>query len=146
MFFAYGIKKLANAQAQASDSINRTLISDTAKYALLYIYRPNVYQGAIIGYKIHLGKDSIICRAKNNSKYIVKLYEEGPTDIWGATESRSTVSPDIKFGHTYFIRCAIKMGAFVGEPSLTLMDTYKGLSEFNDINFKPKKDDKDSAN
>lgn len=56
------------------DSVNATV---KAPYATLYVYRPRNFVGSMDSYNLHEA-DSVICRVKNNSKYIVRLYREGP--------------------------------------------------------------------
>jgi hypothetical protein len=100
--------------------------------ALIYIYRVRRMAGAAIGYDIHWG-DETIWRAKNNSKATIRLSEAGIAALWAKTESRVDLPLDIQLGHEYYVRCGMKMGAFVGRPELELVDAATGKAEFDAI-------------
>ena len=68
------------------DSIAKYKFGDTAKYAILYVFRPRASRGSLVGFNIHLG-DSTICRAKNMSVYEIKLKKEGKIKLTAQTES-----------------------------------------------------------
>ncbi len=115
-------------------SVNK---SDTTAYALLYVYRLRNFAGAAIGYNLKLKNnvinDSIIGRVKNNSKFAVKLYQEGKTEIWAKTESRKTVTIDVRFGGVYYLKCWIAMGVFVGEPDFKIVSGEVGAGEYEKV-------------
>ena len=103
-------------------------------YAILNVYR---YRGAgaLVGYDLHLG-DSTICRVKNNFKTTLHIKKEGLNTLWAKTEAKSEVSIDVKMGKTYYLRCEITMGAFVGRPKLALIDSKTGRPEFQSFKAK----------
>jgi len=109
-----------------------------ADYALLHIYRHGG-MGALVGYDLHM-EDTVICRVKNNFKTTIKIRKEGTYVLWARTESRSEVPVSIFFGREYYLRCSIKMGAFVGHPYLELVDKEIGRTEFQSIETKVKRD------
>jgi hypothetical protein len=80
--------------------------NDTTAYALLYVYRPGQFYGAATAYNLHIG-DSVVCRVKNNSKCIIKLFHEGPTKIWAKFPSRYEVELMVKFGENYYLSCGV---------------------------------------
>ena len=114
------------------DSITKAKFNGAKNYAILNVYRPQNYTGSLIGYNIHVN-DSVICRAKNNSRNEVKIYKEGKTTIWAQTEAEDSVIVNVKFGEEYFLKCGIRMGALVGEPILILMDKQTGRFELEGI-------------
>ena len=120
-----------------SDSLSINVQTDSTKYAILYVYRPSSFVGVIIGYNLHITnsaiKDSVIGRAKNNSKFMVKLYQEGKTQIFAQTEAKKFVNIDVKFGKKYFLKCGIAMGAFVGRPQLDLIYPEQGELDYNNV-------------
>ncbi|MGX5820008.1 hypothetical protein ACWKWU_17560 [Chitinophaga lutea] len=135
---------IASANAR-SEAIVRSLLPDTASYALLYVYRPASSVGALIGYQLN-ANDSAICRVKNGSKEVVRLQQNGITKIWAKTETEEIVQVDIQPGQVYFLRCAVQMGAFVGRPDFSLVDPRTGLSEYNSMKEKKSKGkDKEDA-
>jgi hypothetical protein len=119
------------------DSIPGKVQLDTDNYALLYVYRPKNYVGSIISYDLKLNNSlltgSVIGRVKNNSKFVVKLYQEGKTEIFAQTESKKSVTIDVKYGQKYYLKCGIAMGAFVGRPELNLIYPEQGVLDYENI-------------
>ncbi len=89
------------AQQYTADSLARTLLADTASYALLYVYRPRSGVGSIVQYNLHVD-DSMVCRVKFGTKCIVKLPRAGHVKVWARTEARDEVDIDVQPGHVYF--------------------------------------------
>jgi len=103
-------------------------------YAMLYVFRPNGV-GALVGYDVYLG-DSVIWRAKNNSKAEIKIRKKGMNSIWAKTESKVEVPIDIEFGREYYLRCSMSMGVMVGRPALLLVNKVNGRPSYEAV--KPK--------
>ncbi len=103
-------------------------------YAILNIYRyPGA--GALVGYDLHLG-DSVLCRVKNRSKSSIQIHKLGRNTLWAKTESKVEVPINIEAGRQYYLRAGLKMGAFVGRPSIELVDPKTGRIEFEALNEK----------
>lgn len=100
-------------------------------YALIHIYRHSG-MGALVGYDLHLA-DSVICRVSNKSKTTVKVTKDGLMSLWARTEVKKEIPLEVKFGYEYYIRCGLEMGAFVGRPSIELVDKQTGKYEFESI-------------
>lgn len=115
--------------------------ADTVKYALLYVYRPRNYVGSIVDYDIHVG-DSTVGNIKNNSKFVVKLYNEGPTTFWAKTEQKRSINVNVKFGQEYFLKCAVTTGILMGRPEINLVYPEQGRLDFEGIEVKKSKKDK----
>ncbi|MFV0268377.1 MAG: hypothetical protein ACK5HT_14715 [Draconibacterium sp.] len=103
-------------------------------YAILNVYRFSGV-GPLIGYDLYLG-DSVICRVKNNYKTTIHIDKGGLNTLWAKTESKSEVPIDVQPGKTYYLRCSLKMGAFVGRPKLELIDSKTGKVEFESFKAK----------
>jgi len=103
-------------------------------YAILNVYRYSG-AGALVSYDLYLG-DSVICRVKNNFKTTIHIKKDGLNSLWARTEAKSEVPIDVKMGKTYYLRCGITMGAFVGHPKLELIDSKTGKSEFESFKAK----------
>ncbi|MDR2037644.1 MAG: DUF2846 domain-containing protein [Bacteroidales bacterium] len=101
-------------------------------YALLHIYRKGAMAGAAIGYDVYLDDENLF-RAKNNSKTTIKVTKEGMNTLRAKTETKVEIPIDIQFGREYYIRCGMKMGAFVGRPDIELVDNHTGITEFEKI-------------
>lgn len=85
-----------------------------------------------MSYNLHMG-DSLLCRVKNKSTMAIKLDKEMRTMLWARTEGRSEVPINVHFGHSYYLRCTVDMGAFVGHPRLELVDAATGKLEYQAI-------------
>lgn len=113
---------------------NEAAIDTTWDHAMLYVYRPGGL-GALVSYNLHLG-DSLICRVTNKSTFAIKIEREMRTTLWARTEARSEVAFDARFGHSYYLRCTVAMGAMVGHPFLELVDPSIGRLEYEAVSSK----------
>ena len=111
-----------------------------ADYAIINVYRASG-QGALVSYDLHLG-DSIICRVTSNFCESIKIHKDGLNSLWARTETKSEIPINVEFGKMYYVRCGVKMGAFVGRPSLEMVDKKTGKIEFNAIQQKKNKKNK----
>ena len=137
IFILMAIGASVSVAAQSdSNSIEPGGIS--APYALLYVYRPGQFYGSATAYNVHLG-DSIICRIKNNSKCIVKLFHEGPTKLWAKFPSRYEVELNVKFGDHYFLSCGVNASL------MAIKDESIGQKEFDAIKGRKDKNDDDKS-
>jgi len=102
-----------------------------ADYALLHVYRYSGV-GALVSYDLHLG-DTVICRVHGKWKKTIKIKKDGLNTLWAKTEAKVEIPINIKFGNEYYIRCSVKMGAFVGRPKIELVDNQTGKVEFQSI-------------
>jgi hypothetical protein len=127
-------KNLWNADKGWKDSIHKSKFGngDTAKYAILYFYRPKAEKGSLIAYKVSMGNNDL-CRVKNNSVEEVKIYKEGKDVLSATTESPTNLYVDVKYGQEYYIRCTVKSGVFVGEPKMELMGKEVGMGDYEFI-------------
>ena len=103
-------------------------------YAILNVYRHGG-AGALVGYDLFLG-DSVICRVKNNFQTTLHIQKDGLNTLWAKTEAKAEVPINVQFGKTYYLRCGIGMGAFVGRPKMELVDAKTGKAEFESIKTK----------
>ena len=110
---------------------------DSTRYALLYVYRPRNFTGSAVVYDLKMtnpvAKNLFVGRVKNNSKFVVKLHQEGTTEIFAVTESKRVVTINVKFGHKYYLKCGVTTGFFVGRPELNLVYPEQGELDFDNI-------------
>jgi hypothetical protein len=132
-----------NACSQDTSGVQNNIKTDTGKYALLYVYRQRAFVASLGSYDVHVD-DSVVATVKNNSKFIIKLYKEGPTSIWAKTESKRSVTINVKFGHEYFLKCGYSTGMFVMRPQLDLIYPEQGHLDFDAIEEKRSKKDKNN--
>ena len=103
-------------------------------YAILNVYRYSG-PGALVGYDLYLG-DQVICRVKNNFKTTIHVTKEGLNTLRAQTEVKKELPIDLKVGKTYYIKCGISIGAFVGHPKIELVDSRTGKAEFESFKAK----------
>lgn len=127
VYYTDSMNALKEDAIAKDDSIVRTLLSDTAKYALLYIYRPRKWAGSAWKHMIH-ADDTVLCNLKNGSTSIVKIEKEGITDIWCTGGSSNKVN--IKFGRVYFVKSEIGIGVWVINPLINVQPIKHGYEAF----------------
>jgi len=115
------------------EQVEGNIIPD-ADYAIINVYRYGG-PGALVNYDLFLG-NKLVCRVRNNFKTSVKVKIFGMNSLWAKTESKSEVPVTIEAGKQYYVRCGLKMGAFVGRPSLELVSYKIGKSEYESFNAK----------
>ena len=125
------------ADAETEDFYSDWIDED---YAIINVYRAGG-QGALVNYDLYLG-DEILCRVTNNFCESIKVYIDGFNSLWARTETKAEIPINVEFGKMYYVRCGIKMGEFVGRPSLEMVDKKTGKIEFNAIQQKKNKKNK----
>ena len=129
----YAQERIDSVSVRPDSSASMT---DSIPSATLYVYREKHRVGAHLSYDLYDG-DSVICRVRNDSKYIIKLYKEGKTLFWAKTERKAMKEIDIQFGKEYYLKCDVsKFGVFVMSPALQLMYEEYGKFEFKGVEGK----------
>lgn len=81
--------------------------ADTARYSILYIYRPGKITNSMANYLIYFD-DNFMCVAKNNSGYVFKIFKEGKFEVKSKLYSdQADTQLDVKFGNIYFVKSMI---------------------------------------
>jgi len=107
---------------------------DASKYATLYLYRPKNAVGGLVGYNIKLD-DSIICKLKNNKRFSIRLYQEGPIKIWPNNEEKK-MEIKVKSGEEYFVKFMMVSGLVGAHPELNLINPEQGRAEYDSMGDK----------
>lgn len=127
-----------------SDSTNNDQSGDNSKsYATLHVYRQKNFVGSMISYNLSVN-DSTVCRVKNNSKYIIRLYKEGETELTAKTEKKSAVRINVEFGKEYYLKCGVKTGIMAGRPQLELIYPEQGKLDFQNVEGRNKESEKEN--
>jgi hypothetical protein len=127
--------------AQSDSTNNAKPGDDPGSYATLYVYRPDAIGGSFVSYDLYLN-DSLLCRVKNNTKFILKLYKEGPFKIWAKSGLKYEAELFVKFGESYYLLCGVNAGLPHSTPYFTIRDEGIGQKEFKTVKGrKNKKDD-----
>lgn len=103
--------------------------------ALVYIYRPSSFIGGGISYNVKVG-ETVIATLYSGG-YYPYLAKPGETEFWAQTESKSSVTLDIKPGQTYYIKGTVGVGFFVGRPRLIVVSSDVGAREIAECKLIP---------
>lgn len=103
-----------------------------ADKGIVYVYRPNSIFGAAVHYDVHAGiNEEVICDLIRGG-YCLYYAIPGDVEFWGKTESKSTITVDVKSGQEHFVKGGLSIGFLVGRPNFTLVDNPKGLEEIGE--------------
>ncbi len=86
---------------------------------LVYIYRPKKLVGGGVKYKVKVGDTPITIL--HNGGYYPYFSEPGEVEFWAKTESRSSVTLDMKPGQTHYIKGTVGVGFLLGRPHLLIV-------------------------
>ena len=92
---------------------------------LVYVYRPSSMLGGGVYYDIHVTNSSntdFIAGELVNGSYVQIDIPSGESEIWGKTESKSSITLDVKKGETYCVKGGVGIGFLVGRPNLEIVD------------------------
>lgn len=92
---------------------------------LVYVYRPSGIMGVGVSYPIHVTNSSTpgyIAGNLVNGGYVTTYVPVGENEIWAKTESKSSITLDVKEGETYCVRGSVGIGFVVGRPNLEIVD------------------------
>ena len=101
---------------------------------LVYIYRPGKVMGGGVVFDVHAGPkaDNRAVVVLQSGGYFPYYAEPGELELWGKTESTSSVTVDVKAGETAYVRGSVGVGFFVGRPSLEVVDRSTGEREIRE--------------
>ena len=92
---------------------------------LVYVYRPSSVLGMGVSYDTHVTNPTsadLIAGELVNGSYVEVDVPVGENEIWGRTESKSSVTLDVKNGETYCIKGGVGIGFLVGRPNVEIVD------------------------
>jgi hypothetical protein len=104
--------------------------SMAADKATVYVYRPSRWAGGGVFYTVNAGSAPI---AKlYNGGYFPYTASPGELELWAQTESKSSVTLDLKAGDVKYVKGTIGIGFFIGRPTLSVMDAANGQEEIKE--------------
>lgn len=114
------------ACAQKTDSTFHDIDKTTSFF---YFYRPFKILGMAIKYDIYLNENNIgklgirqSCKAK--------ITQTREVEVWARTEISKGFKINVEPGASYYIKCGISWGLFVGRPKLKLIPPEIGKLEY----------------
>jgi hypothetical protein len=91
---------------------------------LVYFYRERHFVGGGISFNVKENKN--ILGPAGNGTYFFVIAEPGSHVYEASTEVTSTAVITVEAGKTYYVKCSVEMGAFVGRPCLTIVAPEEG--------------------
>lgn len=104
---------------------------------MVYIYRPSSFVGGGISYDVKVAETPVV--TLYNGGYYPYLSKPGEVEFWAETESKSSVTLDIKAGESYYIKGTVGVGFIVGRPHLMLVSQEVAESEISKCKLIPEK-------
>ena len=101
-----------------------------ADKALVYIYRKPSFVGGGVYFDIHDG-DQVVTTLRNGG-YFPYIRDPGEVELWAKTESRSSVTLDLKPGDIQYVKGEVGIGFLVGRPTLSVVDSATGAEEIKE--------------
>ena len=93
--------------------------------AKLYVYRPSMVKASAIDVSVGVSYDESIIKIGNlpNNGYLsAQIPANKEVEVWGQTESESSVKIQTKNGETYCVKVGMVFGIYRGRPVLNLID------------------------
>jgi hypothetical protein len=116
--------------------LHKPHFSDTAKYALLYVYRPGKITNSLSVFPLYFD-NNIMCIMKNKSGYIFKILKEGTFDIGSKLMDNSSLTKlNIEFGKRYYVKSIIDWGLHATRNfnlEMKVMPDETGAEEFDKV-------------
>jgi hypothetical protein len=106
---------------------------------LVYIYRPGSFIGGGVSYDVKIGETPITTLYTGG--YYPYFSKPGEVEFWAKTESKSSVTLDVKPGQTYYIKGTVGVGFIVGRPHLMVVEPNVAETEIAECKLIPEKKD-----
>lgn len=97
---------------------------------LVYVYRPNSIIGSAIRYSVYADKD-VVCKLIRGG-YCLYYAKPGEVEFWAKTESKTSLTVDVKAGQKHYVKGSLSMGFAVGRPNLSLVEEQEAMKEIVD--------------
>ena len=126
-------------QVRNTSELKKSNFSDTSKYAVLYIYRPQKLTNSLGNYIIYFD-NNMMCVAQNNTGYIFKILKEGKFQVKSKLyKDESEITLDIRFGKTYYVKSMIHWGItsrlYNFKLEMAAINAIDGKSEFEEVDL-----------
>ncbi len=94
---------------------------------LVYVYRSNSIIGSAIRYSVYADKD-VVCKLIRGG-YCLYYAKPGEVEFWGRTESKGSLTVDVKAGQKHYVKGSLTVGFAVGRPNLSLVEEQEAMKE-----------------
>ena len=97
---------------------------------LIYYYRPSHFVGGAVYYDVK--ENGEIITTLYNGGYYPHITTAGEKTVTAETEASESIYFSAEKGKTYYVRGGVDMGAFIGRPSLNLIQAEQARQEIQD--------------
>lgn len=128
--FANGTKEVFNTESNSNVPVKTEVVAEPAvlDQATVIIYRKNSPTGFTVVYDVY-ADSKYITKVQNNSYFTAKV-NPGLVTFSAQTEPpKVTASMNLEPGKTYYLRCVVSTGMWIGRPSLEFVSESVGMSE-----------------
>jgi len=128
--YANGTKEVFTTDAAVNQAGNNEVSSTPASQepATVIIYRKNSPSGFAVVYDVY-ADTKYITKVANNTYFSTKV-EPGLVTFNAMTEPpKVTASMNLEPGRTYYLKCGVSTGMWVGRPALEFVSESTGISE-----------------
>jgi len=128
--FENGTKEVFNAESRTDAPVTNEVIAEPAvlDQATVIIYRRNSPSGLTVFYDVY-ADSKYITKVQNNTYFATKL-DPGLVTFSAQTEPpKVTASMNLEPGKTYYLKCGVTTGMWVGRPSLEFVSESVGIAE-----------------
>jgi len=115
-------------------------ISDTSKYALLYVYRPGKLALSLSDFLVYFD-NNLMCVMHNNTGFVFKILKEGNFELKSRQyKAENTIPIHVKFGNEYYVKATMDWGVhkhlYNFKMDNQLISTAEGRADFGDLKHK----------
>lgn len=128
--FANGTKEVFNNESNTNVPVKAEVVAEPAvlDQATVIIYRKNSPSGFTVVYDVY-ADSKYITKVQNNSYFTAKV-NPGLVTFSAQTEPpKVTTSMNLEPGKTYYLKCGVSSGMWIGRPSLDFVSESVGMSE-----------------
>lgn len=97
---------------------------------IVYVYRPNSLIGSAVRYDVYANND-LVCHLIRGG-YCLYYAKPGEVEFWGKTESKGSITIDVKSGKEHYVKGSLSFGLLVGRPNFSLVEEQEAMKDIND--------------
>ncbi len=132
--FENGTKEVINSQV-TTNTPTSTIVTPaqptTPQKVTVIIYRKNTRVGVFVTYDV-FANEKYLTDVSNNTYFSTQL-DEGVVTFTAQTDQKITQTINLVAGNTYYLRCGVNTGMWVGIPSLEFVPENTGIQETSRI-------------
>ena len=121
----------ATAQLTATEKARlASRLPTDADFARVYFFRPPVYAGSAVRYKVYDEAGQELGKMSNGSHWYIDVKELGPTTFYAKNVESDSIRLNLEAGREYFVQSWLKTGWLVAAPALHELPADFGRVEY----------------